>query len=172
MNTNETQNTAKNGRAPEEPLKTRRKLLAWLVAGINFVVGAVVIGPVMGFVASPLGRKSKARWVPLLDDSELAEGQTKEVSFVLNVKDGYAKVDRKYTVYLHRFPDRVVAFDPTCTHLGCRVKWIEGKERYYCPCHGGVFSEDGNVISGPPPKGLDEHPIKVEKGKIWVQRMV
>lgn len=172
MDTQEIQNTTENGLAPAGTLKTRRKLLAWLVAGINLAVGAVVVGPVLGFLGSPLARKPKSTWVPVLDDGELAEGQTKEVSFVLNIQDGYAKVDRKYTVYLHRYPDRVAAFDPACTHLGCRIKWAEGKERYFCPCHGGVFDKEGKVVSGPPPHSLDEHPVKVENGKIWVQKSV
>jgi Rieske Fe-S protein len=151
---------------------TRRRFLGWLVAGINVVVAAVVVGPVLGYIGSPLRRKAKARWVPVLDESELAVGQTREASFVLRIKDGFAETDQKYSVFLHRTPERIMAFDPACTHLGCRVKWMGDKDRYFCPCHGGVFNADGKVVSGPPPKPLEEYPVKVEDGRIWIQKKV
>lgn len=157
----------------KDEVKTpRRKVLGWLVAGINLVVGAVVIGPVLGFVTSPVRRKPKENWIAVLNESDLAVGQTREVAFLMKIRDGYADVERKYTVFLHRYPDRVVAFDPACTHLGCRVTWVGDKNRYLCPCHGGVFDPDGNVVSGPPPKPLESHPVKVEGGRIWVQKKV
>lgn len=150
----------------------RRTVLGWLVAVINLAVGSVVVGPVLGFVAGPLQRRSKGKWIPILRDGELAVGETKETAFIARIVDGYSEVDRKYTVFLRRYEDRVVAFDPACTHLGCRVKWVGGKSQYVCPCHGGVFDSDGNVVSGPPPKRLDVHPVKVENGQIWIQKQV
>lgn len=155
-----------------DSMPSRRKVLGWLVAGINIVVAGAVLGPVLGFVSSPLRRKGSSTWVPVLDEADLAVGKTKEVSFSLKIVDGFAAVERKYTVFLRRSDDRISAFDPACTHLGCRIKWNEDKDRYFCPCHGGVFGSDGRVISGPPPKALEEHPVKIEKGKIWVHKQV
>lgn len=161
-----------NNTASDPPKPARRTVLGWLVAAINLVVGAVVVGPVLGFIGSPVMRRSKSNWVPILDDAELGPGQTRETSYILRVRDGFAVVDRKYSVFLKRSGEDVVAFDPTCTHLGCRVTWVEGKERYLCPCHGGVFDADGNVVSGPPPKPLITYSVKVEDGKIWIQKKV
>lgn len=156
----------------DQPGPPRRKLLGWLVAGINLVVGGVVLGPVLGFLGSPLGRKTKGVWTPVLNLSDIQDGQTREASFTMQIKDGYALVDRKYTVFLHRSGDEVIAFDPACTHLGCRINWVGDKDRYFCPCHGGVFGKDGKVVSGPPPKPLEQHPVKVENGQIYVQKNV
>lgn len=155
-----------------DSIPSRRKVLGWFVAGINVVVVGAVFGPVLGFISAPLRRKGSTTWVAVLDEAALPVGKTKEVSFILKVVDGFSSVDRKYTVFLRRHEDRVSAFDPACTHLGCRIKWIDEKESYFCPCHGGVFDSEGKVVSGPPPKPLDEHPVKVEKGKIWVQKQV
>lgn len=157
-----------NGQTPP----SRRKILGWLVAGINAVVGLAVIGPVLGFVASPLRRVRKQVWVPVLQDGELQVGETREVSFVVKVRDGYKSVDRKYTVFLRRFEDEVMAFDPSCTHLGCRIAFQNEKKRYFCPCHGGVFDDAGNVVSGPPPRPLERHPVKIADGKIWIGKDV
>lgn len=156
-----------------EPLDpSKRKLLGWLVGIINVAVAGTILGPVLGFVGSPITRKQATRWVPVLDESELAEGKTKEVLFSVRLRDGYQMTERKYTVYLRRYPDHVAAFDPACTHLGCRIKFQDDKMRYFCPCHGGVFDDNGKVVSGPPPEGLKQHPTKVENGKIYVLKRV
>ena len=163
------ENLILNGQ-PEEP--SRRKVLGLLVAGINLVVAGTVLGPVMGFIGSPIQSRGKKQWFPIFKEKDLAIGDTKEVPFILNVKDGYSVVKRKYTVFLHRYEDRVVAFDPACTHLGCRITWVGEKGRFLCPCHGGVFDSDGNVVSGPPPQPLEQHPVKVEGGRIWLEKRV
>lgn len=150
----------------------RRKFLGVLVGVINLVLVGGVVGPVLGFVGSPLKAKMKGGWHPVLEESELPVGTTKEVSFDMMVKDGYMMASRKYTVFVRRHENGFVCFDPTCTHLGCRVKHDDRSGRYLCPCHGGVFNEEGGVVSGPPPKPLDQHPIKLEGGKIWVYKEV
>lgn len=159
------------GRNGEDTV-SRRKLFGWLIAAINLVVGAVVIGPVLGFIGSPLARAGRPKWIGVCSESDLAVGQTREVTFSVPVLDGYQKVDRKYSVFLHRYPDRIVAFDPACTHLGCRVQWVGDKNRYLCPCHGGVFDSDGQVVSGPPPKPLVQYPVKLEDGQVWIEKKV
>ncbi len=45
------------------------------------------------------------------------------------------------------------AFSSVCPHLGCRVRWEAEKERFFCPCHRGVFNANGIAISGPPAEG-------------------
>lgn len=152
--------------------QSRRKVLGWLVTGINLAVGAALAVPAVKFVVSPLGRRSKETWVDVLAESDLQVGQTREVMYALTVQDGYHMVDRKYTVYLHRDANGVKCFDPACTHLGCRIKYQDDQKRYFCPCHGGVFDDNGKVVSGPPPKGLVEHGVKVENGRIHVSRKV
>jgi len=158
--------------APVVEQPSRRKILGWMVTAINGAVLAVLAVPAVRFAIAPLQRRSKETWVDVSSESELAPGQTKEVAYTLTVKDGYQVVDRKYTVYLYNGPDGIQCFDPACTHLGCRIKFQDDQKRYFCPCHGGVFSEDGKVVSGPPPIGLVEHPVKVESGRIFVSRKV
>lgn len=157
---------------PAPQTHTRRSVLGWLVTGINLAVMAALAVPAVKFVVSPLSRKSKEKWVDILGEGDLNEGETREVSYVISIQDGYQTVDRKYTVYLHRTADGFKCFDPACTHLGCKIKFQDDQRRYFCPCHGGVFSEEGKVVSGPPPSGLVEHPVKVENGRILVSRQV
>ena len=167
--------SAHNGKANVQPIDTvaqpqRRRLMAIIVGIINVSLIGAIFGPVVGFIASPMKTKKKGQWISVLDESELAPGQVREASFTMSIKDGYHVVDRKYTMYLRRGADGVVCIDPACTHLGCRVLYQEANHRFVCPCHGGVFAADGKNVSGPPPKPLDTHPVKVENGRIWVYK--
>ncbi|MFQ5738823.1 MAG: ubiquinol-cytochrome c reductase iron-sulfur subunit [Acidobacteriota bacterium] len=44
----------------------------------------------------------------------------------------------------------LVALSNVCPHLGCKVHWDGPKNRFYCPCHGGVFDSSGIAREGPP----------------------
>lgn len=57
------------------------------------------------------------------------------------------------------------AFSSTCPHLGCHVHWEEDKQRFFCPCHNGVFNPDGVAIAGPPAaagQSLSRVPLEVD----------
>jgi Rieske Fe-S protein len=151
---------------------SKRKLLGWIVGLINLSLFAAIFGPVAGFVGSPLRRKRKGVWVELCSADSVADGAILEVPFSLQVKDGYRVAEHKYTVFLRRSGDEFTAFDPACTHLGCRIKYQDQHRRFLCPCHGGVFAEDGKVVSGPPPRPLETHTVKVESGKVLLYNEV
>lgn len=60
-------------------------------------------------------------------------------------------------------PDKgFIALSKVCTHLGCLVDYDSSKRRLVCPCHAGVYSLEGNVLSGPPPKPLLKYAVKVQ----------
>lgn len=60
----------------------------------------------------------------------------------------------------------LIALSAVCTHLGCIVAFNAGANTFQCPCHGGKYDRDGNVIAGPPPQPLERLNIKVEDDKI------
>lgn len=64
------------------------------------------------------------------------------------------------------------AYSLVCTHLGCIVKWEPKNRDFHCPCHAGKFDENGQVISGPPPKPLTQYKIAVEGDNIFVEGIV
>jgi cytochrome b6-f complex iron-sulfur subunit len=53
--------------------------------------------------------------------------------------------------------------------LSCRVTWRTDAQQYICPCHDARFDENGAVVTGPPPRPLDQYAYKIEDGKISIQ---
>lgn len=42
-----------------------------------------------------------------------------------------------------------------CTHLGCTPSWLEGEQKFKCPCHGSGFYINGMNFEGPAPRPLE-----------------
>jgi cytochrome b6-f complex iron-sulfur subunit len=51
------------------------------------------------------------------------------------------------------------ALSVTCTHQGCTVAYNPGRDELICPCHGGTYDINGNVVSGPPPSALRKYTV-------------
>jgi cytochrome b6-f complex iron-sulfur subunit len=64
------------------------------------------------------------------------------------------------------------AFSLVCTHFGCIVKWVPADKDFFCPCHGGKFSAEGKVLSGPPPKPLTELKVVKDGTTLYVEGTV
>ena len=64
-----------------------------------------------------------------------------------------------------------VALSSTCPHLGCQVRWEAQNNRFFCPCHNGVFDATGVATGGPPGEAgqsLAQYPLKVEGGLLKI----
>lgn len=76
---------------------------------------------------------------------------------------------QKKPVFVVHLEDGFKVFSGICTHLGCIVKWEENNNRFYCPCHKGVFAKTGEVLEGPPPAPLDEFTVEMDGNLVFVQ---
>lgn len=74
---------------------------------------------------------------------------------------------REERLFVLREEDRLRVISAVCTHLGCTVnREEEGEEGdpppgYRCPCHGSAFAADGKNESGPAPRPLPWHPLRL-----------
>lgn len=59
--------------------------------------------------------------------------------------------------------ENAVAVSRTCTHLGCRVNFLEDKDYIECPCHQSRFTRQGKRITGPAEKDLPAYAVEIKK---------
>ena len=62
------------------------------------------------------------------------------------------------------------AFSAVCTHLNCTVQYKPEGNQIWCACHNGTYDLNGKVVSGPPPRGLDEFAVHVRGEDVVVER--
>jgi len=55
----------------------------------------------------------------------------------------------------------VRAFSAVCTHLDCTVQFKADTAQLWCACHNGLYDLGGNVVSGPPPRGLERFTVNL-----------
>ena len=61
-----------------------------------------------------------------------------------------------------------VALSAACTHNGCTVSYASSANRLNCPCHGGAFDINGNVVAGPPPTPLKKYTVSVNENILTI----
>jgi cytochrome b6-f complex iron-sulfur subunit len=133
----------------------RRKFLGVCLVGATAAAAAAAAYPVLQYLAPRSGAQGTDKLV--FAASEIPEGEAKFFEYA-----GAAAVLVKTKT------GNVVALSAVCTHLGCIVQWEKDKQDFLCPCHGGVYTADGIVTAGPPPKPLAKIPVAVAEGKITV----
>ena len=144
----------------------------WFVRAIQAVHGTigVTLAYILGSaVLAPSMTRRESLWLTATDLAALPDGAPHAVTLRVARQDGAIEsVDRR-VVFLVRSGDRVRALDSTCTHLGCRTHFNPDAGVIECPCHGGVYDVQGQVVSCPPPRGLTELPTRVDGGRVLVQ---
>jgi Rieske Fe-S protein len=68
--------------------------------------------------------------------------------------------------------EEFVALSSICPHLGCRVHWEGQNNRFFCPCHNGVFDPEGKPVSGPPAtaqQSLPQYPLQIVDGGLYIE---
>jgi menaquinol-cytochrome c reductase iron-sulfur subunit len=165
-----------------EPM-TRRGFVGWAI-GLASAFAALVVGvPVIGSLVGAGPPSKRGGFVRVSDVSALPVGVPTALTFVEETQDAYNYSVLPHSVWAVRglassggegeatkgSPDAVTVFSPVCPHLGCQVFWDGSTGRFSCPCHGSVFSEEGEVLGGPAPRGLDVLPSQVRNGGLYVK---
>lgn len=144
---------------------TRRKVFTVASQAVGGAAIAVVILPALGFAIAPVFDKPEEDWQPVGPLADFAADTY--LAVVITIVPGIGEAG-KSTVYVRRGapdleenPDEVIAISTRCAHLGCPVRFFEAAGNFICPCHGGVYGFQGEVLGGPPPRPLDRFQTRV-----------
>ena len=150
---------------------SRRDFIKGTAAVIGSLIGAVIAIPSIGFMLSPAMRAEDNP-----DTIDLGPLENYPVAVPTRFEttrtrvNGWERTATNYGLFVVKKSDTEVrVFSDICTHLGCRVSWHADQKHYISPCHDGHFDIIGKVVSGPPPRPLDEYITKIENGNLFVQ---
>lgn len=138
-----------------EPLADRRRALQLLLGGSTLSAAALVGVPV-------------AQYLRPMEENEataVAEFHPDEVP----LWDAKMVVVRGRPVLVVNTDEGFRAVSAVCTHLGCVVKWRKARRQFFCPCHGGRFDLEGEVLGGPAPEPLAKLEVEESPGMVVVR---
>jgi len=151
------------------PKKGRRDFLLGIGVALNVVAGAMIGIPIIGYVLSAFVKKPQNTWFSLGPTSQFPKGQTRMASFTNTELDDWSGETRDTPCWVRHLEDGTFqVFAIHCTHLGCPVRWFNESKLFMCPCHGGVYYEDGSRASGPPPRGLYTYKHEIKDGNLRI----
>ena len=141
--------------------QTRRGLVGWLLGG-GFTASLVsFLYPVFRFMMPP----------PVAEASvnEVTAGKTQD--FRVNAGK-LVKFGNTPALVIRLGDNEWRAYSGICTHLNCTVQFQESSRQIWCACHNGFYDINGKVVSGPPPRPLDEFTVRVRGDEVVLSRRV
>jgi menaquinol-cytochrome c reductase iron-sulfur subunit len=149
---------------------SRRSFLFRLGMALNALAAILVGIPVIGYILGPVRRESAQAWIKLGAIDSFPEGQTRLAAYENPFRVPWDGATANIPCWVRRIDSRrFQVFAINCAHLGCPVRWFAQSRLFMCPCHGGVYYEDGSRASGPPPRGLFEYEYRIQDGQLWVR---
>ena len=141
----------------------RRRALALLVNSIVGLVGAGMSALLGLFAIRPAKGAAQERWIRAGSIGELTANVPVPRVLAVPRADGWYRARSRETVFLVWNGAREVkVFSATCTHLGCQVLWDSDAKQFKCPCHGGAYAVNGDVVAGPPPRALQTIDARID----------
>ena len=149
---------------------TRRKVFAVAGQALGATAGAIIVLPALGFAVAPIFDSPDETWQAVGGVDDFPSDTYKAA--VITIVEGIGQAG-KTTVYVRQGneelgenPEDYIAISTRCAHLGCPVRFFEAAGNFICPCHGGVYGFEGEVLGGPPVRPLDRFQTRVTDGDI------
>jgi menaquinol-cytochrome c reductase iron-sulfur subunit len=152
---------------------SRRGMLVKIGVFLNGIAGLILAVPIVRYLLGPvIGERGSdgESWLSLGSFDQFPAGQTRLATYrnpIVDPTDGETASIPCWVRHLDG--DKFQVFAINCAHLGCPVRWFPQSGLFMCPCHGGVYYEDGSRASGPPERGLFEYSYKVEQGMLLIK---
>src|SRR5258708_3678822 len=159
---------------PNPSSPSRRGFFNLLVYAVGAVAALMVGIPFVGFLLGAL-RRTPEKWVSLGPLGKFPLGETRLERFDNPLRQPWDGMTAHIGVYVRnqgkdeQGQDQFLVLAMNCAHLGCPVSWFPQSGLFMCPCHGGVYYENGELASGPPPRGLFRCAWRVKDGRLEIQ---
>lgn len=165
----------KQNRPPDPPQEdpkdlSRRQFLDKSIKAITLFFGVSLGVPAIAYTISPALQQRTESWVKLGRTSQVEIGTPTLFTVTIDKTVGWtsAEISSSYFVYTAD-GENFKVMSSICPHVGCRTTWHSEGGYILCPCHDGRFDVEGNVISGPSPRALDQVAFRIdETGNILV----
>jgi len=137
----------------------RRGLLRWLLGG-GFTASIVsFLYPAIRFMNPPA--------VPEAVVNEAKAGKVED----FRLKSGrIVKFGSKPVLLIRVSETEWRAYGAICTHLNCTVQYQESSHQIWCACHNGFYDLNGRVVSGPPPRPLEDYSVRIRGDEVVIAR--
>jgi Rieske Fe-S protein len=133
---------------------------------VNFLLGSGIIAslasflyPVAKFLRPPRVPEAPVNEVTVTGASQIAPNSARIVRF-----------GTKPVLLIRVNETEWRAFGATCTHLDCTVQYRSESQQIWCACHNGLYDLNGRVVSGPPPRPLDEFLVRARGDEVVIAR--
>jgi menaquinol-cytochrome c reductase iron-sulfur subunit len=152
----------------QEEAQTRREFLARMGVGLAGLAAVLAGVPIVGAFFSTPERREQF-WHPVGEVDDFLIDETVRVVFTDPDALPWAGPAARSAAWLRRIDEEdFTAFSVYCTHTGCPVSWRAGANLFLCPCHGGVFDREGEVIGGPPERPLMRLDVRIRDQQVEV----
>lgn len=148
---------------------SRRDAMKMAVSVIGGLIGTALGIPAIAYIIGPATKSDQGDWIRVGSLSTIETGIPSLFKPRVTRQNGWIIDEEEVGVFVLTEDGRNYhALSNICTHLGCRVRWIAESKQFFSPCHNGVFDKHGYVVSGPPPRPLDEFETKIEDGNLYI----
>lgn len=137
----------------------RRTMLWWLLGGGALASMASFLYPVLRFLDPPRITEAAVNEVDAGKVQDLKPNSGKIVKF-----------GNKPALLVRLSDTEWRAFSAVCTHLNCTVQYRDTTQQIWCACHNGTYDLNGRVVSGPPPRPLEEYAVGVHGDEVIISR--
>ena len=152
---------------------SRRTVLVNIGLLFNGIIAVIIGVPVIRYLLSPIFRGRKPgydSWLELGEISQFPAGQTRLATYRNPITNPWDGATADIACWVRNIDGtKFQVFAVNCAHLGCPVRWFPQSQLFLCPCHGGVYYQDGSRASGPPERGLFEWPYRIDNGKLFIE---
>ena len=137
----------------------RRSFLGWILGGGFAASIFSFVYPAFRFMNPPL--------LPEASTNEVAAGKVQD----LKPNSGkIVKFGSRPALLIRVNDTEWRAFSAICTHLNCTVQYQDSTQQIWCACHNGFYDMNGKVVSGPPPRPLEEYAVHVRGDEIVISK--